>query len=49
MYLDFIRMANDMRRAHSLGVPIRLPTMTVRDLAALIALLDDAPASALLH
>ena len=49
MCLDFIRLANDMRRAHALGVPIRLPAMTVRDLATLIALLDEAPASALRH
>lgn len=46
---DFIRLADEMRRAHALGMPFRLPAMTVRDLAALIALLVEAHASPLLH
>ncbi len=47
---DFIRLANDMRRAHAQGVPFRLPAMSVRDLDTLIALLaTDMPASPLLH
>lgn len=47
---DFIRLANDMRRAHVQGVPFRLPAMTVRDLGTLIGLLLlEPPAPALLH
>ena len=43
---DFIRLANDMRRAHVLGLSYRLPAMTVRDLATLIAAMQDAPVTA---
>lgn len=50
MHHDFIRLANEMRRAHALGEPFRLPAMTVRELGTLIALLlTEAPASTLLH
>ncbi|MDH0093453.1 hypothetical protein N7373_18525 [Achromobacter mucicolens] len=50
MHHDLIRLANEMRRAHALGEPFRLPAMTMRDLGTLIALLTaDAPASMLLH
>jgi hypothetical protein len=50
MKLDFIRLANEMRCAHTQGVPFRLPAMTMRDLGTLIALLMiDVPASTLLH
>lgn len=46
---DFIRLANDMRRAHILGLSFRIPAMTMRDLATLIAAMQDAPATAQLH
>jgi hypothetical protein len=46
---DFIRLAGDVRRAHALGIAIRLPAMTMRELSTLIALLADDPASTLLH
>lgn len=47
---DFIRLANEMRRAHAQGEAFRLPAMTMRDLGTLIALLAiDSPASALTH
>lgn len=46
---DFIRLANDMRRAHVLGLSYRLPAMTMRDLAVLIAAMQDTPAPAQLH
>lgn len=50
MHHDFIRLANDMRRAHALGVAFRLPAMTMRDLSTLITLLmAEAPASSLQH
>jgi len=46
---DFIKLASDWREAHALGVPYRLPAMTMRELAVLLTLLDDTPASATLH
>lgn len=46
---DFIRLANDMRRAHVLGLSYRLPAMTVRDLATLIAALDAPEITTQLH
>ncbi len=46
---DFIRLANDIRRAHVLGLSYRIPAMTMRDLAALIAAMEDAPVTAQLH
>ncbi|WP_179283205.1 MULTISPECIES: hypothetical protein [Bordetella] len=49
MHHDFIRLANDVRRAHALGIAIRLPAMTMRELSTLIALLAEGPASTLLH
>lgn len=49
MPLDFIKLAQDMRRAHALGHSFRLPAMTMRDLGRLAVLLDDMPAAALLH
>ncbi len=39
MKLDFIRLANDIRRAHALGLPFRLPAMSMRDLGKLSSLL----------
>ncbi|WOB74349.1 hypothetical protein [Achromobacter xylosoxidans] len=50
MNLDFIRLANDMRRAHAQGVRYRLPAMTVRELGMLLALLSaDVPSPVSLH
>lgn len=46
---DFIRLANDMRLAHLQGIGFRIPAMTMRDLAILIAAMHDAPAPAQLH
>lgn len=46
---DFIRLANDMRRAHLLGLSFRIPAMTVRQLAALIAALDAPEIHTQLH
>lgn len=47
---DFIRLANDMRRAHALGLPFRIPAMTMRELDTFIGLLTiEAAASAVLH
>ena len=46
---DFIRLANDMRLAHALGLPFRIPAMTMRDLAALFAIVQDVPAAEQLH
>lgn len=46
---DFIRLAHDMRRAHRLGLSFRIPAMTIRQLAALIAALDAHEAPAQLH
>lgn len=50
MHHDFIKLANEIQRAHAMGVPFRLPAMTMRELGTLIALLmTEAPASTLLH
>ena len=46
---DFIRLANDMRRAHRLGLGFRLPAMTMRQLAVLIAALDAPEIPTQLH
>lgn len=46
---DFIRLANDMRRAHVLGLSFRIPAMSMRDLTTLIAAMQEAPAPAQLH
>ena len=46
---DFIRLANDMRRAHALGLPFRIPAMTMRDLAAFFAFVQDVPTTSQLH
>ena len=46
---DFIRLANDMRRAHVLGLGFRIPAMTMRQLTALIAALDAPEFPAQLH
>ncbi|BEG77388.1 MULTISPECIES: hypothetical protein [Achromobacter] len=46
---DFIRLAHDMRRAHWLGLSFRIPAMTMRQLAALIAALDASEVPAQLH
>lgn len=46
---DFIRLANDMRRAHALGLPFRIPAMTMRGLAALFAFVQDVPTTSQLH
>lgn len=46
---DFIRLANDMRRAHALGLPFRIPAMTMRELAALFAIVQDVPTTSQLH
>lgn len=46
---DFIRLANDMRRAHLQGIGFRIPAMTMRQLKALIAAMDDPAAAAQLH
>lgn len=46
---DFTKIANDMHRAHVMGIPYRLPSMTMRQLTALIAALDAQEISAQLH
>ncbi|CAB3732555.1 hypothetical protein [Achromobacter kerstersii] len=46
---DFIRLANDMRRAHLLGLGFRIPAMTMRQLTVLIAALDEPAAAPQLH
>ena len=42
MKLDFIRLAIEVRRAHALGLPFRLPAMSMRDLGRLSSLLDES-------
>lgn len=39
MNIDFIRLAQQVRRAHALGLPFRLPAMSMRDLGTLSSLL----------
>lgn len=40
MPLNFTKLAQDMRRAHDLGQPFRLPAMQMRELDVLFAMLD---------
>lgn len=49
MQLDFIKIANDMRNAHRLGISYRLPPMTMRQLTSLIAALDAPGVPTQLH
>lgn len=50
-HLDLTKLAADMQHAHQVGLSMRLPAMTMRDLATLSQLLRqlDTPAFKYVH